>query len=110
MMNSYMNFQTNSKKLQFGSTKCKKIHVGKYCEDFKCQNLNVDNWEEIEVTNEETGEVEMEDHFIGEETMEEKNEEKYLGDIISYDGRNINNIKARVSKGKGINSKILTML
>ena len=110
MMNSYMNFQTNSKKLQFGSTKCKKIHVGKYCEDFKCQNLTVDNWEEIEVTNEETGKVEMEDHFIGEETMEEKNEEKYLGDIISNDGRNIKNIKARVSKGKGINSKILTML
>ena len=52
----------------------------------------------------------MEDHFIGEETMEEKNEEKYLGDIISNDGRNIKNIKARVSKGKGINSKILTML
>ena len=44
MMNSYMNFQTNSKKLQFGSTKCKKIHVGKYCEDFKCQNLTVVNW------------------------------------------------------------------
>ena len=52
----------------------------------------------------------MEDHFIGEEIMEEKNEEKYLGDIISNDGRNIKNIKARVSKGKGINSKILTML
>jgi hypothetical protein len=42
--------------------------------------------------------------------LEEKNEEKYLGDIISNDGRNIKNIKARVSKGKGINSKILTML
>ena len=52
----------------------------------------------------------MEDHFIVEETMEEKIEEKYLGDIISNDGRNIKNIKARVSKGKGINSKILTML
>jgi hypothetical protein len=39
--------------------------------------------EEIEFTNEETGEVEMEDNFIGEVTMEEKNERKYLVNIIS---------------------------
>jgi hypothetical protein len=43
-------------------------------------------------------------------TFPSENEEKYLGVIISNDGRNIKNIKARVSKGKGINSKILTML
>ena len=43
-------------------------------------------------------------------TMEEKNEEKYLVDIISNDGRNVKNIKARVSKGNEINSKILKML
>ena len=42
--------------------------------------------------------------------MEEKNEEKYLGDIISNDGRNLKNIKARVSKGKGIVSRIMTLL
>jgi hypothetical protein len=29
MMNSYINFKTNSKKLQFGVKKCKKMHVGK---------------------------------------------------------------------------------
>ena len=37
-------------------------------------------------------------------------QEKYLGDIISVDGRNINNIKARVTKGTGIVSKILSIL
>ena len=42
--------------------------------------------------------------------MEEKKEEKYLGDIISTDGRNIKNIKARVAKGKGIVSRIMTIL
>jgi hypothetical protein len=77
-----MNFKTNSKKLQFGSTKCKKIHVGKYCQDFKCQQLKVHNWEEVEIRNDETGNIDIEDHFAGEEIMEEKNEEKYLGDII----------------------------
>ena len=43
MMNSYINVKTNSKKLQFGVEKCKKIHVGKTCDDFKCQKLSVDN-------------------------------------------------------------------
>ena len=42
--------------------------------------------------------------------MEEKAEDKYLGDIISNDGRNIKNVKARVAKGKGIVTKIMTIL
>ena len=52
----------------------------------------------------------MEDCVIGEEVMEEKCDEKYLGDIISNDGRNIKNIKARVSKGKGVVNRIMTYL
>ena len=52
----------------------------------------------------------MTDVFDGEQTMEEKMSEKYLGDIISIDGRNIKNIKARIAKGKGIANKINTML
>jgi hypothetical protein len=39
--------------------------------------------------------------------MEDIKEEKYLGDVISTDGRNIKNVKA---KGKGIVSRILTIL
>ena len=42
-----MKFKTNSQKLQFGVDKSKKIHVGKYCEQFKCQTLSVDCWKEI---------------------------------------------------------------
>ena len=42
--------------------------------------------------------------------MEVKREEKYLGDVISTDGQNIKNIKARVAKGKGIISRIITIL
>ena len=56
-----LTFKTNSKKLQFGSQKCKKLHVGKFFEDFKCQTLKVDNWKEIEIRNEETGIDEIED-------------------------------------------------
>jgi hypothetical protein len=97
-------------KLQFGATKCKKIHIGKDCETFKCHPLLVDSWEENEIRNKETGSFVIEDVCIGEEEMEEKHEEKYLGDVISKDGRNLKNIKARISKGKGIVRKILNIL
>ena len=42
--------------------------------------------------------------------IEEKEEEKYLGDLISVDGRNIKNIKTRVNKGTGIVNNIMTIL
>jgi hypothetical protein len=44
------------------------------------------------------------------EDVQKKDEEKYLGDIISADGRNIKNVKARVVKGKGIFNRILSIL
>ena len=98
-LNAYINFKTNSKKLQFGPSKCKKIHVGKICEDFKCQPLKVDSWSEVEVKNEETAKISIEDCFLGEEEMEEKSDGRYLGDILSNDGRNMKNVKSRVNKG-----------
>ena len=109
-MNAFINVKTNSKKLQFGGNKCKKMHVGHDNEDYKCQDLSVDRWSEVEVKNYETGEIEMKDIWDGEQVMEGKLEEKYLGDVISTDGRNLKNIKARIAKGKGIVSKIFTML
>ena len=110
MVNAYINHKTSSKKLKFGAQKCKKLHVGHSQEEYKCQNLMVDNWTEVEIKNEVTGENGLKDIHVGELLMEEKDEEKYLGDVISTDGRNIKNIKARIAKGKGIVSKILTML
>ena len=101
-------WKTNCKKLQFGASKCKKIHVGKKCEDHKCQQLYVDSWEETKENN--NGRVEIKDVCLGEEIMEEKEEEKYLGDVISKDGRNIKNIQARVNKEKGIVQKIKNIL
>ena len=87
MMNSYINCQTSSKKLQFGVKKCKKIHVGKFCEEFKCQQLFVDEWKEVEIIDEKEI-AKSEEIFVGEGVMEEKEEERYLGDILSQDGRN----------------------
>ena len=59
---------------------------------------------------EETSIEDIEDVCNEPVEMEEKIDEKYLGDIISVDGRNIKNIKARVAKGKGINSRIMSIL
>ena len=74
--------------------------MGKQCETYKCDSLKVDKWEEVEILNEETGIEEI--NCDGVQIMEEKSEEKYLGDVISTDGKNIKNVKSRVSKGKGI--------
>ena len=41
--NGFLNAKTNVKKLQFGSDKCHKMHVGK--KHHLCPDLFVDNWE-----------------------------------------------------------------
>ena len=86
------------------------MHVGHATEEYKCQDLSVDKWTEAEVRNEETGDMIMTDVFEGEQKMEEKMEERYLGDIISTDGRNVKNINARIVKGTGIANKMITLL
>ena len=80
----------------------KNIHEFK--QEFKCQDLTVEKWEEIKITNDENECIE-EDVFVDEAKMEEKLEEKYLGDVISTDGRNLKIIQQRVAKGKGISIK-----
>ena len=66
--------------------------------------------EVIEIDDKDTVSIVIKDQFMGEEPMADSQEEKYLGDIISNDGRNMKNIKARVNKGKGIVSRIMTLL
>ena len=109
MAHSYIKFKTSSKKLQFGSQKCKKMHIGKTKDEYKCNPLLVDNWMEV-IEECEAGKIRIEDICDGEQIMEEKDDERYLGDIISKDGRNIKNIQARVNKGTGIVKNILTYL
>ena len=65
------------------------MHVGKFREEFKCQPLFVENWKEMEVEDCETGQIKIEDTCDGEEVMEEKDSEIYLGDVISRVRKNI---------------------
>ena len=110
MMSGFINGKTNSKKLMFGIEKCKKLHVGQTVMDFKCQDLFLDKWTEVAIRGEEAKDIVYQDVFEGEEMIEQKEEEKYLGDVISVDGKNIKNIKMRIKKGKGIVNRILTMI
>ena len=48
--------------------------------------------------------VETEDHKI-----ESSSDEKYLGDVISVDGKNTKNITARVAKAQGIVKQLRTI-
>ena len=82
MSNAFLTLKTDTKKLQFGAKKCKKMHVGKTYEKYKCQDLKVDRWEELDIYDEEKGIDDIEDVCDGYEIMEEKSEEKYLGDIL----------------------------
>ena len=74
-----------------------------------CRELYVDMWKEIPVQ-ENNLELKYLDVFEGESIMEEKDSEKYLGDVISVDGKNMRNIKTRINKCTGVVNKILTML
>ena len=76
----------------------------------KCHALFVEKWEEREVDQVNTEEKIIQDVSIGRVEMEEMSEEKYLGDVISADGKNLKNIKSRVNKGKGISRKIINIL
>ena len=104
----HINAKTNLKKLQFGPDKCHKMHIGK--KKVYCPDLSIDCWK-MELKNEiKTKTNEEIDVFEGPIDMEESAEEKYLGDIISYDGSNRKNILDRKGKGFGIINKIMEML
>ena len=57
-----------------------------------------------------TGVFGLVDNSVGSCGVDKSDSEKYLGDIISYDGRNQNVFEARKGKGFGTNNKILNIL
>ena len=110
MLNSFINHKTNRKKLQFGVDKCKKLHIGKNREDYKCKDLFVDGWKLKTVTNVATGENAIKETYEGPENIETTDSEKYLGDIISSDGKNSKNIINRQNKGHAASTQVLQIL
>ena len=84
------------------------MHVGaakSYCPDLK-----LDEWDVKTVEDFKTGEKIQEDQFIGPNSLEKTENEKYLGDIISNDGTNTKNILARKGKGLGVVNQVMSKL
>ena len=77
LMNAAVQSKVNNKRLELGHKKCFKMHVGN--EASKCPTLKIHS-----------------------EEMLTSSSEKYLGDIITNDGKIEENLKARNSKGIGI--------
>ena len=68
-----------------GKTKCHKLHIGRNHKN--CPVLKVHGT-----------------------IMKDVTSDTYLGDVISADGKNTENIKSRVSKGLGIVSQIMNLM
>jgi hypothetical protein len=110
MMNNFINSKTAMKKLQFGTTKCIKLHVGKSRNETLCKDLHVGGWRVDVVEDPQTGICGQNEYFGGMELMSEKTEQMYLGDIISADGSHSKNIKHRKNKGVGTINQIIQIL
>ena len=104
-LNGFINAKTAIKRLQFGPEKCHVMHIGKDIPEYKKMGFYVDGWKMKETENKETKEV-----FNGEEEIDESKNEKYLGQIISRDGSNVQNVENRANKGLGTVNKIVTTL
>ena len=59
LMNEYINFKTATKRLQFGPSKCIKMHIGKKHSETLCQDLHVGEWKNEVVDDPLTGGYKM---------------------------------------------------
>ena len=107
-MNAFLNAKTNLKKLQYGEDKCHKLHVGKKTEI--CPNLLIDTWTVKAADEYQTNVFDLIDEEGNQCEVQNSDCERYLGDLISTDAKNIKNILARKSKGQGILKAILSKL
>ena len=75
-----------------------------------CKDLYVGGWKVEAVTDTVTGKCSRVESFEGFEKMGVKEEQLYLGDIVSMDGRPDKNFQARKNKGLGIINQIMYIL
>ena len=94
---SHINSMTNIKKLQFGPSKCFKLHIGKNTN--VCPDNIIDTWTLKSSSESVKSILEMIDKEGDQEVLFSVTNEKYLGDIIMASGSNSLNIQARVQRG-----------
>ena len=87
----------------------KKMHIGKTHNKYICPKLSVDSWKEQLKVNDD-GRKERKDLYDKRKIMKEVTDKKYLGDIISDDGKNEKNIRERTNRSIGNITKIVSTL
>ena len=107
---AYLNCQARFNFLQFGLTKCFKMHVGKFKENYKCRPVYLDSWNSQEVEDNRSGNIQFQENYIGKIKIKEVSTEKYLGTKLNADGTNIIDITTKCNRGIGTINKIQTIL
>ena len=110
LMNQFINIKTGCKRLQFGTNKCIKMNIGKSESDTLCKDLHVGGWKVDAVTDQVTGKCTNREYFNGDEKMKVKQEQTYLGDLISSDGTHKKKVQERSNKGLGVINQIVNIL
>ena len=87
-----------------------KLHVRKRRSDIICKDQKVDSWKVKVVTDPVTGHSEQMEDFAGQEVMQNKDSQQYLGDVITSDGRCDKNIQKRKNKSIGIINQIMVIM
>ena len=96
-MTAHLNAQTNIRKLQFGEDKCHKLHIGANT-NLCCDNF-VDTWYFERKGEDISSVMELVDREGGSHLLETVKSDKYLGDVIASDGKNVLNIQERKRRG-----------
>ena len=84
------------------------MHIGK--PDVLCKDLKVGGWKVEVVTDPETGKPSNSEFYNGYENMEVKQEQTYLGDLLSADGTHTKKVQQRSNKGLGTINQIMSIL
>ena len=108
LMNAFLNQKTNIKRLQYGTDKCHQLHVGK--QNTLCPELYIDEWKLEKRDELKTGIDNLKDVLGNPHKIDNVLDDKYLGDVLSVDGKNTKNIEAKVAKATGISKQVKNIL
>ena len=84
--------------------------MGKRRSDIICKDQKVNSWKVKVVTDPVTGHTDQTEEYDGQEVMENKDSQLYLGDIITTNGKCDQNIQTRRNKSIGIINQIMEIM
>ena len=85
------------------------MHIGKEKENFKCCEVKLDCWKTEEFLDNQN-KINIKEKYIGKQSVKEVQEEKWLGNILSTDGKNEKDLRRKTKKANGTINKIKLIL